>query len=231
MGQMGMIRHFGIGLAALALAALPAHGLVWYEMDAGELLSSAETPVGTGDLSTIYGSLGYPDDVDVYYVNIYDVALFMASTDNPYTYGPLWYSNDTTLYLFDAGGRGVVFNEDVGDYTLGNQLSTITGALVPAPGNYYLALSRYNRDPVDSIDQLIWDVEDPLYYTGEWAPNGPGAANPLADWMGPVWYEWGFDYQLDLGGVRAVPEPGVVTLLAVSLAGLGTLAHFRKRRG
>jgi hypothetical protein len=73
---------------------------------------------------------------------------------------------------------GVVANDDD---PAGGFLAVLNGPLatnIPA-GDYYLAISGWDKDPVDSSQQLLWqDVP----YTLIHAPDGPGASHPLAGW-------------------------------------------------
>ena len=73
------------------------------------------------------------------------------------------------------------------DGPAGEPGSIITGALVPANGDYFLALSLYNRDPLDSAANSLWNNTNPSggFYP-EWAPDGMGAANPIGGWTGPL---------------------------------------------
>lgn len=102
-------------------------------------ISSCQNPItqinGTNDAS----------DVDMYAICIPDPASFSATTVG----GASW---DTQLWLFDANGMGVTFNDD----STGLQ-SRITGTYIPGPGTYYLAISCYNRDALNCDDALIWN--------------------------------------------------------------------------
>ena len=72
-------------------------------------------------------------------------------------------------------------------------------------GDYLIAISRYNNDPVDASGALLW-----LSGTAEHCVDGPGAANPVAGWNGTT--SSSGDYQIFLrsvtycGGATAV-EP------------------------
>lgn len=61
--------------------------------------------------------------------------------------------------------------------------STITNQFVTQAGDYYLAVTRYNRDPVDSGGALLWENQP---FAVERAPDGPGAANPVFGWTGTI---------------------------------------------
>jgi hypothetical protein len=61
----------------------------------------------------------------------------------------------------------------------GGLLSRITSVNVPSNGTYYLAISRYNTDPIDGAGALIW-ANTP--FNVERAPDGPGAGNPWVNY-------------------------------------------------
>jgi hypothetical protein len=140
--------------------------------DAGDLPASAQTPTGTNPFSVLTGNIEATSDADMYFINVCDLANFSATTTNPDTTG------DTQLFLFNEQGLGVVHNDD---NPAGGLTSRITGALVPAPGNYYIAVSRYNRDPVDEGGNLLWNNTP---FNTERAPDGPGAFSAVAAWLG-----------------------------------------------
>jgi hypothetical protein len=127
------------------------------------------------------------DDVDMYAICIPDPAAFSATTVG----GATW---DTQLWLFNANGLGVVFNDD---NPAGGLQSRITGALVPAAGTYYLAISRYDRDAQNCSDAAIW-ADTP--FNTERAPDGPGAAGRVGSWGGAT--AAGGAYSIFLTGVR-----------------------------
>jgi hypothetical protein len=52
---------------------------------------------------------------------------------------------------------------------------------VTQPGQYLLALSQYDRDPVNDAAQELW-LDQP--FTGERVPNGPGAGSAFVGWNG-----------------------------------------------
>jgi hypothetical protein len=159
--------------AALACVAAPASAQIWNEPfpDAPEL-SPGDVTSGSGALVLIEGGLRAPGDTDLYAIRITDVAAFRASTVGGTAL-------DTQLMLFNSALRGVVMNDDV---SAGVTQSTITGALVPAAGIYYLAVTQPTRDASSSAGR-IWN-DAPA--TGERAPDGPGAAGALASWAGNV---------------------------------------------
>jgi len=156
-------------LAVLTLAA-PALAQTWNEVgDAGQLPATAQMTSCSGALTQIVGALA-ASDVDMYCILISDVANFSATTTGGTT-------ADTQLFLFDLNGNGVTFNDD---NPAGGLQSRITGTFVPGPDQYYLAVDRYNGNPVNAANALIW-LDSP--YNVERAPDGPGAPGPIANWV------------------------------------------------
>jgi hypothetical protein len=130
------------------------------------------TAVTTG-ANPITGSLS-AGDVDMYRIHICDPANFSAAVSAATI-------SDTQLFLFRLDGTGVAMNDD---YPAGSyNTSTLTGAVVQSitAGDYYLAISSYDNDPVDSAAAALW-LDTP--YNTVRAPDGAGAANALASWDG-----------------------------------------------
>ncbi|HZW07185.1 MAG TPA: GC-type dockerin domain-anchored protein [Phycisphaerales bacterium] len=170
--------------ASATISAAALAPVTWDETangagDAGQDLASAQSPTGTGTaLSVITGSFA-ANDVDIYRISVCNTANFRATTS--FTFPRI----DTQLFLFRPDGTGVVVNDDVPDGlpAADTTTSTITNALVTATGEYFLAVGRYNIDPVDASNALLW-ANTP--FNTERAPDGPGAANPFASWTGAV---------------------------------------------
>jgi len=115
--------------------------------DAGETIANAATPnVADGFIS---GTL-HASDADMFLLNVCDPANFSASTVGGTTI-------DTQLFLFKPNGTGVVFNDDSVNPTTGLQ-SMITNALTSSleAGVYYLAISQYDKDPLDASNGPLW---------------------------------------------------------------------------
>lgn len=196
--------------AAIAVAAGVANAQIWNEMgDAGQSLGTAQTPVGSGAIATIFGSL--LGDADIYAIFIDSPAGFSAKTSGNST------TADTQLFLFDSSGMGITHNDD--DPNAAGLQSAITGQFVPGPGLYYLAISNYNYDP-ESAGGVIW-ANSP--FNVERQPDGPGAGSPLSSWSGTAFSDGG--YEINLRGASFVPAPGALALL-----GFGGLAATRRRR-
>jgi hypothetical protein len=111
-----------------------------------------ETAQATGTdtntpLSSISGALD-ANDVDMFAIYIADPSAFRAETNTTTT------NFDSQLWLFDVNGNGIVHDDD----SAGGLRSRITNAnnCIPGPGTYYIAISRFNRDPRDCDDNAIW---------------------------------------------------------------------------
>jgi len=121
---------------------------------------------------------------------------------------------DTQLFLFDANGKGIVANDDFDFLT--TRRSQITAQL--AAGTYYLGITKFNYDPRDHFDTLIF----PDAFSGRIFADP--AAGTLDNWRGTVFNLPGKTeqealtprtYEIALG-VQPVPTPalipGLVTL-------------------
>jgi hypothetical protein len=152
---------------------------------------------GSGPLNLITGHLG-ASDADMYRINICDPALFSATTVN----GTIV---DTQLFLFREDGHGVTMDDD--DPASGAFQSTLSHQFVTTPGVYYLAVSEWGKDPVDSAQRFLWTETVGDSYSVEHAPDGPGAANPISTWNFALGS--GGSYQIYLTGVcRGEPVAG-----------------------
>src|SRR5262245_14391125 len=155
--------------------------------DAGDLPAGAQVTTGVGPLPSISGLVAVGGDADMYLISIFDPAAFSATTVNCATGG------DTQLFIFDTAGVGITHDDD--DPTgVGAFRSRIGGTIVAAAGDYYLAISRYDTDPLDPAGSAIW-LDMP--YGVERAPDGPGAPGPIAGWAG---FSGTGAYRIDLTG-------------------------------
>jgi hypothetical protein len=153
--------------------------------DAGDLPSTGQTPTGTDPFNALGGNIESSSDADMFLINICDAANFGATTVGNGTFG------DTQLFLFDSAGLGITSNDD----SQGTAQSTITSAFIPGTGNYYLAVSRYNLDPVEETGALIWNNTP---FGTERQPDGPGAGGAIAGWTGT--FASTGDYQVTFAG-------------------------------
>jgi hypothetical protein len=216
-----LYRTVAILLGVLVSVASARAG--WIEVgDAGRLPVTAQTPLGTGTLDFIRGSLGNDIDVDVYRIQLTGGGTFSATTEG-------LSAVDTKLFLFDATGRGVYMNDDADVFTLQSLLPAGDPLTPLAAGEYYLAITGFDLDPV-SVAGLIFP--DPLFPEGVYGPTGPGGGSPVLDFLGSG--DFG-DYEIRLTGAnfvsapQAVPEPSSLALAAVG--GLvAAAARVRRRR-
>lgn len=204
-------------IAIMALAAVSGSALAsdWREVGDAGALPPGQVTIGPGALTSITGKLegqngNVIDFEDMYCIRITNPTGFRATTIGGAAF-------DTQLFLFDMAGRGISHNDD----SAGGFLSTLTGQFVPATGLYHIAITGYNRDPVDVAGGLIWNNSP---FGTERAPDGPAAANAIAGWSGNGATG---DYVITLEGAEfcRVPAPGAMALL-----GLGGLAAARRRR-
>ncbi len=208
-------------LAAIAAISGSALAVDWSEVgDAGLLPSGAQIAAGNGTLSAITGAL-LPDgdeDVDMYRIFISDPANFSASTDNAGTA-----LGDTTLYLFNLDGSGIVKNDDISG---GNFLSTINSSLVASlpAGEYLIAISIFGTIAFDNAAPtlLIQSIFDPNLFTGQ---NPPRDGDVVLGWADVSGFTEAGTYRIEFTGASLIPAPST----GMGLAAAGLLA-FRRRR-
>lgn len=181
-GQAVLIRVCGynqaIGSGSITITAPtpPPPGTLLESGDAGDVPATAQQATGdTGNLPTIVGTLG-ASDADMYLIQICEPANFSASTVNPDT-GVA----DTQLFLFDENGMGIVMDDD--DPSGSGLHSVISSAFTSslAAGNYLLAVSQYNKDPLNASGAIIWENQP---FDVERAPDSltSGGDNVVASW-------------------------------------------------
>jgi hypothetical protein len=161
------------------LAAASAFAGSWSEGpgDAGDLVPTAQVPVGAGSLDLITGSVPTGTDEDLYKICLTGGQTFSATTVGQTV---RW---DTQLFLFDAGGAGVYANDDAAPFIPPVWPLSILPAgdpLTPsAPGVYYLAISSYDNDALSSGGEIF--PTDPIPFVAV-GPTGPGGGSPLSGW-------------------------------------------------
>ncbi len=153
------------------------HGLA----DAGPLIATAQrpgelppVPQPNLPLSALSGMLP-AGDADVFLIHIDDPAAFAASTAGT--------PADMQLFLFEVcglPGRGLTFNDNAPGVP-GTTHSRVTGLHLSGPGLYALAVTASDRDPIGQTLGPLW-LDAPLNI--ERPPDGLGATEPLAGWMG-----------------------------------------------
>jgi len=110
--------------------------------DAGDLPLSAQSPLGSGPLTSITGALGGVNDVDMYSICITDPGSFVAATNDFGGTGTF----DTMLHLFTQSGVGVSHNDDIG-ISLLSQLNSSPSFAPSTPGIYNLAITSFFNFP------------------------------------------------------------------------------------
>ena len=176
----------------LALALAPGAFAASEVGDAGELRATAND-MGSGPLE-IQGNFPDASDVDLYRICLTDGDSFSAST--------LGAAVDTQLFLFDSQGYGIYANDDAA----GGH-----GSLLPAHhrfspragGEYFLAVSAFNRDPQSSQGEIFPNsFSSSVYPGGVVNAVGSGAAQPLNGWAGRASGPGG-NYRITLTGTTA----------------------------
>jgi hypothetical protein len=161
----------------MSFGVVSAHSSEAEVGDAGDLTSSAQMAHGSDALTLITGGIT-PDDVDVY-----GVCLTGGGTFSAKTYNPGLTTFDTQLFLFDENGFGVYGNDDNGDPGFTSELPAGHALTPSSPGLYYLAITRFNREPA-SADGTIFDPTG-FPFSAISTPTGPGAGGPLSTWLNP----------------------------------------------
>ena len=153
--RLSVAAFLAVGLAA----AGSAQGQLWAEVgDAPEVPVPGQITFGLGPLTTIVGALATGLDADMYCIVVTDPVAFSAKV----TAGTLF---DSQLFMFELSGFGVNHNDDAPG--LASPFYSWIYAGGPAPGvppplplvpgaAYGLAISGYNRDPVNPAGAFIW---------------------------------------------------------------------------
>ncbi|HEX6654138.1 MAG TPA: PxKF domain-containing protein [Thermoleophilaceae bacterium] len=170
--------------------------------DAGDLRVTAND-MGDSAVTQINGAFTDAMDADVYRICLTDGASFSASTVG----GTSPTTLDTQLFLLDAQGYGVYMNDDAATGIRGSTLPAQHRFSPTAGGEYFLAVSQYNRDPQSSQGEIFqdnfsrWQFPDGVIFA-----NGFGAAETLSGWNGRAPGGLG-TYRITLTGTRACVPP------------------------
>ncbi|MDQ4048691.1 MAG: DVUA0089 family protein [Actinomycetota bacterium] len=136
----------------------------------------AQSPSGSGSLTAISGTLpsDNDNDVDMYRVCITEPASFSAQTSGTII--------DPQLFLFDSTGKGVEARDDIVAGVQRQSYLTPGNPFSPtAAGTYYLAIDRYNSEPLSVGGKIFPDFGDAR--AGQIVgPTGPGGASPVSGW-------------------------------------------------
>ncbi len=163
---------------------------------------------------TILGNLvdgrggNVPNVVDMYGFSVSQVGTYFFDTFGSDIFDP-------QLFLFDSIGNGLYWNNDA-SITPSNTQSSFATTL--GAGNYFIAFSFFGFDPDDGLNPIF----DTLF-TNE--GTALAVSGPVTQWtqavLGTIWDRTAYSINI------RVPEPGA---LALSLAALGLLAGFSRRR-
>lgn len=184
--------------------------------DAGQTLGTA-AQVSIADPTQIVGAVVAPDDADLFALSLTGGVSFTATSSSVgFAGGGI---EDTQLFLFDAAGNGVRYNDDIDTTTFLSQI-----AFTPtASGLYYLGIAGVGFNPQDGAGNFIYQ-SDPFNPT---ALVGVSSAGPLASWdFVPFSVNDSGTYTISLAGAQPVPEPASTLGLAL-VAGLGYLSRRR----
>ena len=205
-----------LGVAAVvAFLSLPQtlFSAIWTEVgDAGQTIPTSQGtgfPEGTS-LSMIFGSLSFPNDVDIYRISITTPSTFSATTVNAVTS-----ALDTQLYLFNFNGTPVYANDD--DPGGSSLQSTLPAGNANGPvltGVFYLAIATTGTEAVNAVNQLIFSPDSPSNTI-----RTPANTGGLAGWDTTAGDPSTGAYEIDLtGAFTSVPEASTWLAAALSLS-------------
>lgn len=220
-----------MSVLATVLSPIQAQAIRFIEVDdAGESLSTAQViPSGASLLESISGTLsGFDDPADLFEIFLTEGQSFFASTVGGADF-------DTRLFLFDADGSGIYFNDDSSG-TLQSTLPANSSFTPTQSGTYYLGISGFDYNPVNAEGDRLFpsladfpvDVPAEDIFTGVFGPTGPGGDAPLDGFDGAILNSGG-SYTIALAEAEAVPEPS--SILALLIAGAsGAALRLRSHR-
>ena len=200
--------------ATLVCSAAAAAPLVYVEVDTGNLTGTAEVAAasGFGELQ-IRGS--FVDATGGFAPNVVDLFGFTIGTAGRYFFDTVGSDvADTQLFLFDASGNGLTWNNDRSTAPV-DTWSALDAFL--DVGNYFIAVSLYGLDPFDGANNSIFDT----LLNGGGSIAGTGALAGWNDFSGAALFD-----RTDYVVTAYVPAPGA---LGLALAALGLMAGVSAR--
>jgi hypothetical protein len=195
---MKKLLAFLLWCVALGVSGTASSIPIFEVADAGDLPGTAQVVAGTADVSTISGTIADANDVDMFRIRVTGTVPVLLQVAPSSTI-------DSQLFVFDTAGFAVVGNDDLG-------LSLDASITAPlTAGIYYLAVSSWDRDPVNAANQEIFTDLGGVLQT---PINGGGPVAGYNDFgaLGT--------YLINVRGVApAIPEPGTIFLVLTMLAG------------
>ena len=205
----------------------------------GNLPATAQVVSGAGPLTSITGSLTFTtitnernsvfiSNPDMYQVFVDGGGTFSASTVG--TDGTLW---DSTLFLFDSAGKGLLFNDDDPNAAFGAR-STLPLTSAPlTPGVYYLAVGTFGARPYSgsTTSYIFPGPTSTGDFSGVFGPTGSGGAGAITGWnLTANDVETG-SYTIALTGASFVPapEPSAWLVLVLGTGGIAVRGLARRR--
>jgi hypothetical protein len=181
----GFIRTAACAVIVVFCLAVAPGALAESPDEAGDLRASAKD-LGAGAVTSIEGGFTDASDADLYRICLADGASFSATSvayaANSVGVQPV--TLDTQMFLFDSQGYGVYANDDWNG-SRGSKLPAQHRFSPRAGGEYFLAISEYNRDPQSAQGEIFQDDFSRLMFPdGVLYANGFGAAEPLSSWNG-----------------------------------------------
>ena len=205
--------------------------------DAGQTPGSAQNAaIGTpgSPITTINGTIGTHNDADLYKIYISSPSTFSASVttiSKLFGRGQL----DTALFLFSSSGAALGGNDDADESTRESILPAGDAAYSSRnPGFYYLGISLFENEPVNSKREPIF-VEE--IDSNRFSVRGPASGLQLASLFNFDNNAYGGDddtgsYIISLTGASAapgaVPEPATWAMMIAGFAAAGMA--LRRRR-